>query len=29
MKALYRNRSRLRPEVSEGLRVFLKQAYAL
>jgi hypothetical protein len=29
MKALYRNRARLRPEVSEGLRVFLKQAYAI
>jgi hypothetical protein len=29
LKALYRNRARLRPEVSEGLRVFLKRAYAL
>jgi hypothetical protein len=29
MKALYRNRSELRPEVAEGLRAFLKQAYAL
>jgi hypothetical protein len=29
MKALYRNRSELRTEVAEGLRAFLKQAYAL
>jgi hypothetical protein len=29
MKALYRNRAQLRPEVSEALRAFLKQAYAL
>jgi hypothetical protein len=29
MKSLYRNRSELRPEVAEGLRAFLKQAYAL
>ncbi len=29
MKSLYRNRANLRPEVSEGLRVFLKRAYAL
>jgi hypothetical protein len=29
MKALYRHRAELRPEVAEGLRAFLKQAYAL
>jgi len=29
MKALYRNRAELRPDIAEGLRAFLKQAYAL